>query len=80
VDSWQEEINSQYAQGRWKPVVVLKGNYSQEEVVAFYRLADLVVINSLHDGMNLVAKEYLASRVDGEGALLLSPFTGRLGS
>jgi hypothetical protein len=57
-------------------VIVLKGHYSQEEVVAFYRLADVMVINSLHDGMNLVAKEYVASRPDGEGALLLSPFTG----
>jgi trehalose 6-phosphate synthase len=76
VDYWEEILNSTYAQGRWKPVIVLKGHYSQEEVVAFYRLADVMVINSLHDGMNLVAKEYLASRVDGDAALLLSPFTG----
>jgi trehalose 6-phosphate synthase len=76
VDYWHEMINSTYAQGRWKPVVVLKDHYSQEEVVAFYCLADLMVINALHDGMNLVAKEYVASRVDGDGALLLSPFTG----
>lgn len=76
VDSWQEEINAQYAQGRWKPVIVLKGNYSQEDVVAFYRLADVMLVNSLHDGMNLVAKEFVASRGDGESALLLSPFTG----
>jgi len=76
VDYWEEMINSTYAQGRWKPVIVLKGHYSQEEVVAFYRLADVMVVNSLHDGMNLVAKEYVASRVDGAGALLLSPFTG----
>ncbi|MBM4284917.1 MAG: trehalose-6-phosphate synthase [Deltaproteobacteria bacterium] len=76
VDSWEEEINSQYAQGRWKPVLVFKGHYSQEEVVAFYRLADVIVVNSLHDGMNLVAKEYVASRWDLNGALLLSPFTG----
>ncbi len=76
VDYWHEMINSTYAQGRWKPVLMLKGHYSQEEVVAFYRLADVMVVNSLHDGMNLVAKEYVASRVDGDGALLLSPFTG----
>lgn len=76
VDYWQEMINSTYAQGRWKPVIVLKGHFSQEEVVAFYRLADVMVINSLHDGMNLVAKEYVASRTEGDGALLLSPFTG----
>ncbi|MCE5243023.1 MAG: trehalose-6-phosphate synthase [Syntrophobacteraceae bacterium] len=76
VDSWQEDINAQYAQGRWKPVIVLKENYSQEDVVAFYRLADVMVVNSLHDGMNLVAKEFVASREDGQSALLLSPFTG----
>ncbi len=76
VDYWHEMINSTYAYGRWKPVILLKGHFSQEEVVAFYRLADVMVINALHDGMNLVAKEYVASRVDGVGALLLSPFTG----
>lgn len=76
VDSWQEEINLEYGQGRWKPVIVLKGTYSQEELVAFYRLADVMLVNPLHDGMNLVAKEYVASRVDDNGALLLSPFTG----
>jgi trehalose-6-phosphate synthase len=76
IDSWEEEINAKYGQGRWKPVIVLKGHYSQEEVVAFYRLADVMVISALHDGMNLVAKEYVASQVNDEGALLLSPFTG----
>ncbi len=76
VDSWEEEINSQYAQGRWKPLILLKDHYTQEQVVAFYRLADIMLVNSLHDGMNLVAKEYVASRIDGGGALLLSPFTG----
>ena len=76
IDSWEEEINAKYGQGRWKSVIVLKGHYSQEEVVAFYRLADVIVISALHDGMNLVAKEYVASQVNDEGALLLSPFTG----
>ncbi len=42
----------------------------------FYRLADAMVVSSLHDGMNLVAKEFVASRVEGRGALILSPFTG----
>ena len=42
----------------------------------YYRLADVMVVSSLHDGMNLVAKEYVASRVDGQSALILSPFTG----
>ena len=76
MNSWEEEINAKYGQGRWKPVIVLKGHYSQEEIVALYRLADVMVISALHDGMNLVAKEYVASQVNDEGALLLSPFTG----
>jgi trehalose 6-phosphate synthase len=76
VDSLEVEINSRYARGRWKPVIVVKAHLSQEEIVPYYRLADVLVVSSLHDGMNLVAKEYVASRVDDDGALLLSPFTG----
>jgi trehalose 6-phosphate synthase len=76
IDSWEKEIKATYGRGGWQPVIVLKDHYSQEEMVAFYRLADVMVISALHDGMNLVAKEYVASRVDGQGALLLSPFTG----
>ncbi|OGP74837.1 MAG: trehalose-6-phosphate synthase [Deltaproteobacteria bacterium RBG_13_58_19] len=76
VDALEEEINSKYGWGRWKPLVLFKTHLSQEEIVPFYRLADVMVVSSLHDGLNLVAKEYVASRVDGDGALLLSPFTG----
>jgi trehalose 6-phosphate synthase len=76
VDSLEVEINSRYAWGRWKPVIVVKAHLSQEEIVPYYCLADVMVVSSLHDGMNLVAKEYVASRVNGDGALLLSPFTG----
>jgi trehalose-6-phosphate synthase len=72
----EEEINSEYGFGRWKPLVVLRGHLSHEEIVPYYRLADVMVVSSLHDGMNLVAKEYVASRVDGRGALILSPFAG----
>ncbi|MEW6387743.1 MAG: trehalose-6-phosphate synthase [Thermodesulfobacteriota bacterium] len=76
VDALEEEINSKYQVGRWKPLIFIKTHLSQEEIVPFYRLADVMVVSSLHDGLNLVAKEYVASRVDGNGALLLSPFTG----
>ncbi len=76
VDSLEEEINSRYAHRRWKPLIVLKGHLSQEDIVPFYRLADVMVVSSLHDGMNLVAKEYVASQLDHQGALLLSSFTG----
>lgn len=76
VDFLEEEINSEYGFGRWKPLLVLRGHLSHEEIVPYYRLADVMVVSSLHDGMNLVAKEYVASRVDGGGALILSPFAG----
>jgi trehalose 6-phosphate synthase len=76
VDSLEEEINSRYGWGRWKPVIVIKGHLSQERIAPFYSLADVMVVSSLHDGMNLVAKEYVASRVNNDGALLLSAFTG----
>jgi len=76
VDYLEEKINSTYRQGRWKPIIVLKGHHSQEDIVPFYRMADVMVVSSLHDGMNLVAKEFVASRVDNRGALILSAFTG----
>ncbi|MCL4501282.1 MAG: trehalose-6-phosphate synthase [Deltaproteobacteria bacterium] len=76
VESLVEEINSKYATGRWRPVIFLKTHLSQEEIVPLYRMADALVVSSLHDGMNLVAKEYVASRVDEGGALILSNFTG----
>jgi len=76
VDFLEEEINSEYSFGRWKPLLILKGHLSHEEIVPYYRLADVMVVSSLHDGMNLVAKEYVASRVDHQGALILSPFAG----
>ena len=76
VDSLEEEINSEYGFGRWKPLLVIRGHLSQEEIVPYYRLADVMVVSSLHDGMNLVAKEFVASRVDDGGALILSPFAG----
>jgi len=49
---------------------------SREELVAYYRAADVMVVSPLADGMNLVAKEYVASRVDSDGVLLLSEFAG----
>jgi len=76
VDYLEERINSKYRQGRWKPLIVHKGHLSQEDIVPFFRLADVMVVSSLHDGMNLVAKEFVASRVDQRGALILSAFTG----
>jgi alpha,alpha-trehalose-phosphate synthase [UDP-forming] len=76
VDALVEEINWKYAQARWKPIVYCRGELPAAEVLAFYRLADVCVATSLHDGMNLVAKEYIAARPDGDGVLVLSRFAG----
>jgi trehalose-6-phosphate synthase len=54
----------------------METNLDFRELIPYYRMADLCAVTSLHDGMNLVAKEYLAASPDLEGALVLSPFTG----
>ena len=62
--------------GYRKPVICVRENFSQLSLMALRRMARFCIVSSLHDGMNLVAKEYAASRFDGTGVLLLSRFTG----
>lgn len=76
VDEAVERINLRFGNPAWQPVYLLKEHHNPVEMIALHRLADLFMVNSLHDGMNLVAKEYLASRNDGRGVLILSNFTG----
>ena len=76
VDEEAERINRRFRTGSWKPIVFLKKNHSHQEIQPFYREADFCLVTSLHDGMNLVAKEYIAARGDEQGALILSRFTG----
>lgn len=76
VDGLVEEINWRWSTDSWKPIVYLKQQYSQIEMMALHRLARFCVVNSLDDGMNLVAKEFVASRFDDDGVLILSRFTG----
>jgi alpha,alpha-trehalose-phosphate synthase [UDP-forming] len=71
-----ERINARFQAGRWKPIVFLKRHHSHEEIARFYRAASLCMVTSLHDGMNLVAKEFVASREDNQGVLILSTFAG----
>jgi trehalose-6-phosphate synthase len=71
-----DRINARFQAGRWKPIVLLKRHHSHEEIERFFRAASLCLVTSLHDGMNLVAKEFIASRTDSRGALILSTFTG----
>ncbi len=76
VESLVDEINSRHGSGRWVPVVYLRQHLSPITLLALRRLAHFAVVSSLHDGMNLVAKEYVASRSDEDGVLILSPYTG----
>jgi trehalose 6-phosphate synthase len=70
------EINWRYAQGPWTPIVYSDVPVGPDDVTAYYQLADVCIASSLHDGMNLVAKEYVGARPDGDGVLVLSRFTG----
>ena len=76
VEAQAERINWRFQAGKWKPIVFLKRQHSHSEIAPYYRAADLCLVTSLHDGMNLVAKEFLAARSDERGVLILSQFTG----
>jgi alpha,alpha-trehalose-phosphate synthase [UDP-forming] len=76
VEIEADRINRHFETKHWKPIVFLKRHHNHEEIEPFYRVADLCLVTSLHDGMNLVAKEFVASRDDEGGALILSLFTG----
>jgi trehalose 6-phosphate synthase len=69
-------INARFAAGAYRPVVLLREHHSAEAVFRFLRAADLCYVSSLDDGMNLVAKEFVAARDDERGVLVLSRFTG----
>jgi trehalose-6-phosphate synthase len=76
VEAEAARINLRFAEANWKPIVLLTRHHSHEEILPYYRAADFCMVTSLHDGMNLVAKEFVAARDDEEGALILSQFTG----
>jgi len=69
-------INARFQAGRWRPIVLLKRHHSHEEITRYFRAASVCMVTSLHDGMNLVAKEFVASRDDQRGVLILSTFAG----
>jgi alpha,alpha-trehalose-phosphate synthase [UDP-forming] len=71
-----EEINWKWSSDSWRPIIYLKQQHSPPQMMALHRLADFCIVSSLDDGMNLVAKEFVASRSDGDGLLILSRFTG----
>jgi alpha,alpha-trehalose-phosphate synthase [UDP-forming] len=76
VGAEAERINARFQTARWKPIVFRKKHHSHQEIGRFYRAASVCLVTSLHDGMNLVAKEFVASREDEQGVLILSTFAG----
>ena len=71
-----KRINEKFSEGQWRPIVLIDEHQEPLKVFELYRAADFCMVNSLHDGMNLVAKEFVASRDDEDGVLILSTFAG----
>jgi trehalose-6-phosphate synthase len=76
VELEANRINAKFKAKSWQPILFLKSHHSHEEIMPYYKSANLCIVSSLHDGMNLVAKEFIASRTDNEGVLILSQFAG----
>jgi trehalose 6-phosphate synthase len=76
IEAEAGRINWRFQKDKWKPIVLLNRQHSHKEIEPYYKAADLCLVTSLHDGMNLVAKEFVASRNDENGVLVLSIFTG----
>ncbi len=76
VEALTERINQRFGYDDYKPIILLRAHHEPPAVFRFYRAADLCYVSSLHDGMNLVAKEFVAARTNLSGVLVLSEFTG----
>jgi trehalose 6-phosphate synthase len=76
VEQLCERINGKFSRDNWHPIVLLRAHHEPPTVFRHYRAANLCYVSSLHDGMNLVAKEFVAAREDEAGVLVLSRFTG----
>ncbi len=76
VEETVESVNWRFQTKEWRPIMFLKAHHSHEEINRFYKSANVCMVTSLHDGMNLVAKEFVSSRDDEEGVLILSQFAG----
>ncbi len=76
VEETVREVNQRLQTGNWRPIVYQSRHHQHREIWPFYRYSDFCMVTSLHDGMNLVAKEFVAARDDEDGVLILSRFTG----
>ena len=71
-----ERINQRFGREGYQPIYLRIEHHEPQDVITYYRGADFCIVSSLHDGMNLVAKEFVAARDDEQGVLILSEFTG----
>jgi len=76
IDELVDKINWRHQIGHWRPIVYINEYCTQDTLAALSRLADFCIVSSLQDGMNLVAKEFVACKTDRDGVLILSQFTG----
>jgi len=76
IDEMIGKINGKYSIEMWSPVTYIYKSLSQEKLIAYYKVSDICLITSLRDGMNLIAKEYVACKIGGGGVLILSKFAG----
>jgi trehalose 6-phosphate synthase/phosphatase len=76
IERMIEEINAEFGTREWTPIIYQSTNIPHKDLVNYYRLADMAIVSSIVDGMNLVAKEYIASQADEKGVLILSEFVG----
>lgn len=76
IEGLVSEINGEYSEPGWVPVYYLYRSLSRDELIGYYRAASIAFVTPLRDGMNLVAKEFCACNVDGDGVVILSEFAG----
>jgi trehalose-6-phosphate synthase len=76
IDEMVGRVNGRFSDGIWNPIHYQYRPFSLQELVAYYRASDIALVTPLRDGLNLVAKEYVAARIQGDGAVVLSEFAG----
>lgn len=76
VDQWVGKINSKFSTQNWRPIQYFYQQFTPEQLVGYYGVADICLITSLRDGLNLVSKEYIACRENNDGTLILSEMAG----
>ena len=76
IDELVGKINGRFGSIKWNPILYIHRPLPFEQLIALYRIADVALITPIRDGMNLIAKEYVTSKIEGNGVLILSETTG----